>query len=347
MKTKKVRSFALVIITILALNGCSSEIKVDPPIEEPTVEEVNLVEYFPQIPNQVYYYRGEGNEYAEFIMHTDYIEGNLIQQRINNGGTEIVRVFNVDDEKIKIIYEKPETYYRENFIGKENIDKIKIEAPLEKGNSWVNSGITYEITETQVNIPTGAGNYTAIEIVAKDGEWTIKEYYSLGVGLIKMVYENPEISISSTLEKIEQGPYSTYIDFFYPNIEDEKYYSKSIPIEFFTNDATGDKIAEAYKDNEIPNTGAVFSEATNINELFLDEDGVVNLDLNQAFISNMNAGASYESMILQSITNTFCKYYGSEKLKLTIDGNYYESGHIAIEKDEYLTPDYTNEIKVE
>ncbi|BCZ45529.1 hypothetical protein psyc5s11_15960 [Clostridium gelidum] len=53
----------------------------------------------------------------------------------------------------------------------------------------------------------------------------------------------------------------------------------------------------------------------------------------------MNVGAVYESMILQSITNTLGTYYGVEKVYITIEGELYGSGHIIKEKGETFTVD--------
>jgi hypothetical protein len=53
----------------------------------------------------------------------------------------------------------------------------------------------------------------------------------------------------------------------------------------------------------------------------------------------MNAGSSYEAMILQCVADTFGGYYYADRVLLTIDNALYESGHIAFEQGEYLTAD--------
>lgn len=52
-------------------------------------------------------------------------------------------------------------------------------------------------------------------------------------------------------------------------------------------------------------------------------------------------------MILQSIANTFGKYYNAAKIILTIDNNLYESGHFAFKKGEYLKVMYEDAIEME
>lgn len=78
---------------------------------------------------------------------------------------------------------------------------------------------------------------------------------------------------------------------------------------------------------------------TKINSLYLNEDGMVYIDLSREFLTEMNAGSGYEAQILQCVANTFGSYYGSDKVIVTIDNNLYESGHIKLAQGEYLTVD--------
>lgn len=83
--------------------------------------------------------------------------------------------------------------------------------------------------------------------------------------------------------------------------------------------------------------GAVFTANTKINKYYLNDENIVCLDLNNAFLTEMNAGAEYEAMILQSIANTFGSYYQQNKVLLTIDDALYSSGHFEFVEGEYLT----------
>jgi diadenosine tetraphosphate (Ap4A) HIT family hydrolase len=56
----------------------------------------------------------------------------------------------------------------------------------------------------------------------------------------------------------------------------------------------------------------------------------------------MNAGTSLEGMIITSITNTFGGYYQTSKVKITLDGKPYESGHFLLKPDEFFTVDTEN-----
>ena len=126
-----------------------------------------------------------------------------------------------------------------------------------------------------------------------------------------------------------------------------QFYYKTKEIQFKTNDITRQVLEGAYKE-EVPaaNVGKVLSQQAKINSLYVDQNNHVYIDLNKDFITNMNAGGLYEQMILQSIANTFGQYYQSEKVYLTIDNNAYESGHISMEKGEFLTVNVQDAVEV-
>ena len=66
---------------------------------------------------------------------------------------------------------------------------------------------------------------------------------------------------------------------------------------------------------------------------------MVYVDLSFEYLSEMSAGAGYEAMMLQCIANTFGNYYGVNRVLLTIANQQYSSGHIYLEKFEYLKVD--------
>lgn len=65
-----------------------------------------------------------------------------------------------------------------------------------------------------------------------------------------------------------------------------------------------------------------------------DEKDTVTVDLSSDFVKEMNAGTSFESMLLDSVTNTFGNYYLKSKVIITIEGMPYESGHIIMKQGE-------------
>lgn len=80
----------------------------------------------------------------------------------------------------------------------------------------------------------------------------------------------------------------------------------------------------------------IVAQDTKVNKFSVLEDGVYNLDLSKEFYT-LSFGTSAEGLVLNAIGNSFIENFSCEKLKLTVDGLNYESGHIAFENDDYIT----------
>jgi hypothetical protein len=198
-----------------------------------------------------------------------------------------------------------------------------------------------------VDISTPSGSYQAIEVTTEGPNDKTIDYYAKDIGLVKSVFNPGENEITSSLSKIEENvPLVQRISFFYPNTIDGKIYYKEKDISFKTNDITRRVLETAYKETVNKGLGSVFSQNTKINSLYLNQDGIVYIDLSSSFLKEMNAGTGYEGMILQSIANTFGKYYNAPKVILTIDNKLYESGHFAFKKGEYLKVRYEGAIEM-
>ena len=307
----------------------------------PALEALTVGDYFPIRDNVRYVYQGEGNEYASYDVYIDYSAATKVQQRINNGGTETVRVIELANGKASRVFSREECYYRENFLDKTNkADEILLMEPIKTGTSWkLSDGSVRTITGTNVKIDTPLDAYTAIsvETVHTDGG-TTTDYYAKELGLVKTVSKGVGLEVSSSLSEIQENTvFKQTMRFYYPNINDIKLYHKDSEISFKTNDITRSVLEAAYKKQLEGQPGKVFSNNTKINSLYLNDDGMVYLDLNKAFVTEMNAGSGYEAMLLQCAANTFGSYYGADKVVLTIDNGLYESGHIKLEKGQYLT----------
>lgn len=332
----------LVISIVLAviLTACNN-IAV-PPEEPDNGEKVSIEELYPITENTKYSYEGEGNEFATYVSFVDYVSNNRIQNRTNNGGTETVNVYEIKDDQLTLLYSRGETYFRHNFLNKEYGEgKVLLKGPLEEGNSWAyDENTTATITNLSKEIVTTLGNYQAIEVTLEGEQGKTVNYYAKDVGLIKTISSGEGYEVSSTLSSIENNiPLIQTIALFYPNT-DGSIDTIDVQIEFNTNDEPKDIIEEVVKELSVYE---ILSPNTIINELYFDEEeNSVHIDLSDDFISEMNAGASFENLILQSLTNTLGNYYGVQEVYLTIDGGPYESGHIRIEEGEPLLVDYDN-----
>ena len=304
-----------------------------------------LRDYFPVMPNTRYVYEGAGSEYASYDVFLDYSQGARMQQRVDNGGTVTARVIEVKDGAAKLIFSRPEAYYRENFLkSKANASEILLKEPLRAGTKWkLADGRERRIRSVSAKVTTPSGTYQAVEVVTTSKDGTTTDYYAKNVGLVKSVFAYGDTEITSSLGKIEKDvPFVQTLRFYYPDV-DGGVDSVEASVRFRTNDITRVVLAQAYRDALKNQSSEVFSKNTKINSLYLNRDGMVYLDLNRAFVKEMNAGSGYEAMILQSVANTFGQYYGVSRVLLTIDNSLYESGHIALKKGESLkvTPDET------
>jgi len=308
---------------------------------EPT--ELEIGDYFPFIENTKYVYEGEGNEYASYTVFTDYITENRIQTRTNNGGTEMVKVIENSDGQLKVLMSRGETYFREDFTNTTNNDRdILLKEPLTAGNSWTTvDDVKKSITNVDIEVTIPLGTYKAIEVTSEGKDYKTIDYYAKDIGLIKTVNTGEGYEVSSTLSKIEtDAPFIQNINLYYPNMEESILNSIQMEISFNTNDDTKEVIEKTIKDIAAQNQ--VLSTNAKINNLYLNDNGMVYVDFSKEFISEMNAGSSYEAMILQSITNTIGMYYGIEEVYITIDEKPYESGHIYMKEGEPFKVNFDN-----
>jgi hypothetical protein len=328
-----------------------AEEAVETPAEAPVVEEeadkLTVDMLYPFESDTYRVYEGKGNEYASYDVYVDFMKSDRIQIRENNGGTEMVRVLEKKDGMLKEVIFEPETYYKENFLSKEgNTDRILLMEPIATGNTWKNGNETNTITAVDKEVVTPYGTYLAVEVTRvtknENNEYTNIDYYAENMGLVKSLNIGDGYEVSSSLQKLEKNAVQKkVVNFYYPNAMDERIFLYRKEIQFTTNDIPRNLIIGAYK--ELPKEAApVLTPNTKVNYLYLNQDGMVYVDLSRDFMNEMNAGAGYESLILQSLANTFGDYYGTSKVMLTIDGETYESGHILLREFEPLEVNYNS-----
>jgi hypothetical protein len=304
-----------------------------------------IEDYYPFTADTLYAYEGKGNEFAGYNLWVDYIKGNKIQQRINNSGTELVRVIENSEGELKIIFSREESYYREDFTSKQpNKDEVLLKEPLVKGTSWtLADGRKRAVTGVNMDISTPSGNYKALEVTTEAPDSQAIDYYVLNVGLVKSVFKSEGSEISSALMEIKNNASLTQsIEVYYPNNVMDKIFMLRKGIIFKTNDITKIVLEKQFK--SAPNNEAIklLTPNVKINSLYLNNDGMVYVDFTENFVTEMNLGSGYEGMVLQSIANTLGRYYGVKKVYITLEGKPYSSGHIIMEKGEAFTVNTTD-----
>jgi hypothetical protein len=312
-----------------------------------TPETISVKDYFPFEGDVEYIFEGMGNEYATFTRTVDYIDGNRIQIRDNNGGTEIVKVIEATEDEVRLVYSRAETYFRESFIKKDSgKPEILLKAPIAKGTTWMMpDGSKSTITGIDVVVKVPYGEYKAVEVTIDGATGDTINYYAKGAGLVKTVYNPGTDEVSSSLKTVMKNkPYTRLMTFYVTNV-DAKLLRVNKEVTFKTNSITRTILQDVYKAVGTEKNSNILSANTKINSLYLNDDGMVYIDLSKEFVTEMNAGSEFESMILQSVANTFGDFYGETRVLLTVDDKTYESGHILLDKDEYLKVDYSKVIE--
>ena len=296
-------------------------------------------DYFNFNENVKYNYAGTNSEYAEYVTYIDYINGNKVQLRSNNGGTETVTVLQNSNGELKKVFQRNECYYRENFTNKSaNIEEILLKEPLVVGTTWkLSDGSKRYISKVDVKISIGSGECSALEITTENSNGQIDlQYYTVNKGLIKSIYDANNMKVTSTLKNIEENVrLNQNIRCYYPD-ENYNIHYEDRKFTFATNDITKISIQNLFKNFPGNKKGQLIGKNVTINSLYLNDDGMVYIDFSSNFVKEMNAGSGFESAILESITNTIGKYYGVDKVYITIDNKPYSSGHIVKAKGEYF-----------
>ena len=352
---KKLLLIISLLLSLVLLSSCankdavkpSGDNKLTPPVTK--VELFTIKDYYAYKENTKYVYEGQGNEYASYTVFIDYKSGNRIQLRSNNGGTENVKVLENNDGELRILQSRGECYYRENFTQVPSSNgEILLKEPLVVGTSWtLADSRKRSITNLGVDITTPLGNYKTLEVTTEGKDGKTLDYYAPNIGLVKSVFTSNGQEVSSTLSKLETNvPFIQSVRFYYPNENVDKLSFVNKQLSFKTNDITKIIFENVFKDLPNGNSAKVLGPNVKIKSLYLNKDNRAYIDFSKEFLSEMNAGSGYESLILQSITNTIGTYYGVDKVYITVEGNPYVSGHIVMKKGEFFTVNLTNSVEL-
>lgn len=303
----------------------------------------DLTAWLPRLENVTYHYEGAGNEFAEYTKFPQFNQNVYYQTTSFNGGTALVEIYEYRDEEVVRVFEKGETYFRDNFadIGTFKInqeEEILLKLPLEVGHSWESNDTTFEITSVDHEITVPAGTYKTIEVTATiEEDIIIKRYYAEGVGLVSDQYQDGDIVIESNLREIEKDTVETINLEVY--VADDQAMGMDIidaTLELETNAPARVAMEELFtgKNENFPEIN-ILPEGTDIQYLFLNNDRIVEVDLSEEF-EQMNAGSTGELFYIFNLVNTLSSYYGTTEVLLTVNGEPYTGGHMALSEGETL-----------
>ena len=319
-------------------------------------EAVNeLEQWLPKTPDVARIYAGEGNEYAEFSTYPQFITEDSIQFKNQNPGITSYHIYEYREDRIVETFTHHGGLMRDDFANTAKTsdsegEEIILKAPIEVGTQWEDrDGQSVEITATDLELAAPNGTVPGIEVttttIDQDGhEGKIYRYYGKDIGLVKEVIElssDAEMTVTSTLteykpDTVEKIPFTLYA-------LDYETLDQAIEIEMELELKTNDPIRLALTDKlkeelDSEGTNLLPNDAT-INFMYLDDNNVVHVDFSEELATNMQAGASGESEILQRIVDTIANLYHAEAVNLSLDGGAYDKGgHVHIDKDQLLYP---------
>lgn len=171
-----------------------------------------LSEYIPK-EWTIKYFKGEGNEYAEYTETILSKKDGLLETYIDNGGTRSVNILDVSNNEIALVYEESEVYE----YGKIDLTKVDRNAtreillknPIKVGETFNNWKVIS--TNEEIQVPYGKlKNVIVIEKMTKEQDGSVSkmtEYWAKGLGRVKeeylYSYGDSEFIIKSELERVE------------------------------------------------------------------------------------------------------------------------------------------------
>lgn len=341
---KKKNLLILILIFVLTIVGCkptlgSEEVDKSDPINPI----LTISDYFPFIENKVFNYEGRGNEFAEQKLYFEFIEDNKAQVKIMNPATNLVRVLEYVDGQLSEIYNEGEFYHIENMLNfKGQQSDIVLMEPLELGNSWTSAdGFTRTITGLDTDIETPMSSYKALEVTTElSNGRSQKQYYVRDIGMVASIYEDGDLIIETLLKSIEDGPLVLDIEAYYPLYSDIKTGYVRDKINFYTNQNIDRLLEDILKNPSNDELIPVIPDSALINSIKLDRSSwTLRVDFSEELLRDLNIGSSMETEVLRSMVNTLGRLYDVENVYISVEGRPYESGHYAINDDEFFTVD--------
>ncbi|TJX13454.1 FAD-dependent oxidoreductase [Tissierella creatinini] len=326
-------TFILVIILLLALIFLNfKEIKI---LFMGKEAKTTINDYFPIQENIKYIYKLV-NQDLYYEVSSDYTDEDIIQLRIKENDGIKVSVISVRAGKATNLITTDEEFFRENILNlfgsnEENFGEILLMEPLETGTEWnLSDNSLRKITDTDTEVETSIGVYKAIEVTTESDNETRVDYYAKGVGLVKSVITRDEVTRTIIIDEIHHNsPLIERVTFYYPDLNDMKIARKTENVKFRTNDKTETVFTDAYKQT-LSKEYRVLTKEVKIQNINLHPDGILYIDLNKALSDDTEMTALYEGMAMQSIVNTFARFYQTDLIRFAINNEDYISDNIQL-----------------
>lgn len=291
-------------------------------------EELSLADYFPVLTDSIRWYAGQGIEYATFFVRTDYTSDNQVQFHINNGATEVVNVYHISQDEVRLVFNQAETYHRLNRLGETTpqSERIVLQAPLEVGHSW-DDPVLGQSTITRLDEPVVILGDITVSALVVESE-TVTHYYAPGYGLVKMSY--PEHDIHSVLDRmVFDAAYAEPIDMIHLD-ESGRPIATAANFMIRTNQDLATHLSAALR-RDYPE-GLGLPDGFVIQQLELTTDsGDLSVDISPG-IFDWPVESEDEARMLHELKLTLQGYFGAARVYLSVDQRDYVSGNLQLDK---------------
>lgn len=155
-------------------------------------------------------FEGVGNEFATLSIRTEYLEEDYVALYEDNGGTTMLRVYRLSDDRVDLVKEEGE-FYDDYTPTSEELEELEVistylEFPLEEGHTFDEK----TIVETGATVETPYETFEdAFVIESSESETTTNTWYFVeGYGEVKREFVTQEegeeeYSVTSSLESVE------------------------------------------------------------------------------------------------------------------------------------------------
>lgn len=285
--------------------------------------------------------------YVEYADEAE--EAVRVQHRVitRDSDSPYVQVTQCRSGQLVRTYLKPQVGYTYNVLGStQNEEEALLCEPVTLGTEWEVKGGTRAITAVDRIIDVSLGSYRAVEVTTRydDGSRTV-QYYVPDFGLLcEYGYaasgERTHVLEASTQES-DQG-FTQLIRFYFvqPYTSSIRYQSRRVTI--MPNASMGSRFINQFR-TAPSGSGLITLDDVSINSIRLDSHGYVHVDFSSSLITTVSSiGRTSEGLLLTALANTFCEYYQTSRMYITVNGGLYESPYRFLMDGEYLSPDLRN-----
>lgn len=300
-----------------------------------------LTDYFPLTADVFCDYGGSGNEYVPMQVWVEYAGADFIQLSEDNGGTQVHKLYRVRDGQVQLVNSVAELYVREDLRWRPEADEpeVLLQEPLEVGTTWLVRDKHRWISAVDVRTTTPAGTFYTLEVTTEGDGVVSRQYYAPGIGLVRLEITG-DYEISQWLQE-RRAPKARVmpLQLYYGRLTqtDSEVVTQTLEVQYRTNIGLREQLQRYFREPAVPDMPPLISANTVINKLAFDpETGIATIDFSPELVTEMNAGSTFEAVIIRCLVNTVGHAYGTDKVIITLNGQPYESGHIALGPGEYF-----------